>query len=187
MHRKRNYQSRRQSAIYTQLKPTDLSKLDDKDADYKIGDELDLKDSTIGDVKIKIDDYAIASKFKVNYNFCTTSKVCINSTEYLVPTTTNSRYDKTLIKLSGNFEFNNDSIIDDFYKLFANFGYIEYRIGDKMYRQDSMFKEIKSSKLKQSNIYYIEVNKDIEKADSVYLGFKIRNTDYSYYLAKGNR
>lgn len=172
--------------IYTQLKPTDLSKLDDKDADYKVGDELDLKDSTIGDVKIKIDSYAIATKFKVNYNFCTTSKVCINSIEYLVPTTTNSRYDKTLLKLTGSFEFNNDSIIDDFYKLFANFGYIEYRIGDKLYRQDSMFKEIKSSKLKQSNVYYIEVNKDIEKADSVYLGFKIRNMDYRYYLAKGN-
>lgn len=172
--------------VYTQLEPTNLSNLDSKDQDYKIGDELDLKDSTINGAKIKIDSYKVAPKFKVNYNFCTTSKICINSTEYLVPTTTNSRYDKTLIQLNGSFEFNSDNIINDFYKLFSNFGYIEYRIGDKLYRQDSMFKEIKSNKLKQSNVYYIEVNKDIEKADSVYMGFKIRNMDYRYYLAKGN-
>lgn len=172
--------------VYTQLEPTNLSNLDSKDQDYKIGDELDLKDSTINGAKIKIDSYKVAPKFKVNYNFCTTNKICINSTEYLVPTTTNSRYDKTLIQLNGSFEFNSDNIINDFYKLFSNFGYIEYRIGDKLYRQDSMFKEIKSNKLKQSNVYYIEVNKDIEKADSVYMGFKIRNMDYRYYLAKGN-
>ncbi len=172
--------------VYTQLKPNDLSNLDSDNHDYKMGDELDLKNSTINDAKIKIDSYKIASKFKVDYNFCTTSKICIKSTEYLVPTTTNSRYDKTLLKLTGNFEFNKDNIINDFYKLFVNFGYIEYRIGDKMYRQDSMFKEIKSNKLKQSNVCYIEVNKDIEKADSVYIGFKIRNIDYRYYLEKGN-
>lgn len=172
------------STTYINLKTNDLTTKESKKVEIKLKEEVKLDDSTIDNTKIKIDSYEVSNKFKVNYKYCISDNNCINSIEYLVPDNSNSNYDRTLLKLTGTFEFNGKNLIDDFYELFLNFGYIEYTIKDKTYIQNTGFRQVKSSKVKQSNTYYLEVLSDIKNADNIVLGFKIRNVDYRYYLVK---
>ena len=79
-------------------------------------------------------------------------------------------------------ETGDESLINNFYELFNNFGYIEYKVGNKTYRQDAGFNELKSAKISEDNTYYIEIKKEIAQASSICLGLKVRNVDYRYYL-----
>lgn len=172
---------------YIKLKPVDLTKNENKKVEAKLGEKINLNDSSIENIDIKINNFELNNYFKVNYKYCATKTKCYNLSEYLVPNNAASNYDKTLLKIEGNFNINNDLIITNFYELFHYFGYIEYTINGKTYVQNNLFKEVKSKKVKQNDVYYIEVLADIKKADSVYLGLKIRNMDYRYELVKGKK
>ena len=151
---------------------------------YKLGDTLDLKDSILGDATFKINTFDIQRRFKVSYNYCYKKDTCIPSTEYIVPQNVLSNYEKVLIKIEGEFNLSNIRF-SDFYDLFGNYGYIEYKKNGKTYYQQNNFNQVKSSKNQQKNTYYIEVIKDVLDADSITLGLKVRNIDYKYKLAEG--
>lgn len=167
---------------YYKANPINLSGKKNKIEEKFLKEEMNLRESTIGELKFNIKKYSISDKHKITYTYCTSKKICINSVEYLVPKFVVSNYDKAILKISGNFNYDNSLNYKDFYALFNNFGYIEYKIDKNTYRQTSGFREIKSAKLKEKNTYYIEVNKEILKADSICLGLKIRNMNYRYYL-----
>ena len=143
----------------------------------KMGEELDFKESNIGNIKLKINSFDIKKNYKLDYNFCIKNE-CIKSVEYLTPTL-NTNFDKSIIRISLNYEDNN---VLNFYDLFTTYGFIKYKIGDKTYKQTTDFNQISSSKVKENNVYYIEVNEAIENASEIYLTFNVRNYIYNYKL-----
>lgn len=172
------------SEKYIKLNTMDLTNLKEIDKEYKLGDNVNLDESMLTGVEIKINNYEIKDKFAINYKY-KIGNSSINSYEYLLPDYYNTNYDKLILKLEGNFNFDDDSRIKNFYTLFEKFGYLEYKINGKVYTQDKLFKQVKSKKVRLNNTYYIEILDYIKDAKDIYLGLKIRNIDYRFKLEKG--
>ena len=168
---------------YVKLNPKYYNSKKNKTKNYKMGDTLSFEDSILGDGSIKIKSFDIQKRYKVSYNYCYRKNNCIKSYEYLVPQNVISNTDKALLKITGEFNLSNITF-KDFYKLFASYGYIEYKKDGKVYYQNNKFYQIKSNKSKSENTYYIEVYRDIMNADSITLGLKVRNINYKYKLGE---
>lgn len=145
----------------------------------KKGDELNFEDSTLNDITLKINDYQINSVFKIDYDFCYKNK-CEKSIEYLT-SRLNTNYDKSLLKLSLDFKTGKENMINNFYELLSNFGYIEYVIGDNV-KTVTDITRVQSTKNNNNKEYYLEVPTEIKNSSTILLGFKIRNINYRYYL-----
>ncbi len=168
------------SSVYKKIKPVNLNG-DDKVIEANLGDSIEFKDSSLNNISFKFDKYDMEDKYAINYTYCYQPNQCIDSIEYLVANNSSYNYDRTILKLEGSIDINN-STVDSFYNMISKYGYIEYTKEGKIYRQTNAFKELKSTKIEQKNTYYIEIDKDIKDADTIYIGFKIRNYDYKYYL-----
>lgn len=151
----------------------------------KLGKTLDFSDSTLGKTTLKINSYEIKNKFTVKYNYCSPRKRCVSSVEYLTPNLFNSSYNKALLKIEAEFtldeEFSSPDI-KDIYGLFKTFATIEYEIDGVTKRQTVYLGSVKSSKVKQENVYYFEVFQEIKIADKITIIFNVRNREYKYSL-----
>ena len=171
---------------YVKLSPVKTNKSETEKVENKLGEELNMEKSTLGDTNIKLEKYEIADYYRLNYKYCIqSSNKCIDSYEFLVPNNANSNYDKAILKVVGNFNFSEDSYIKDFGSLISNFGYVEYEKNGTKYTQNTNIRTISGSKVKESNTYYVEILSTIKDADKITLGFKIRNYDYRYILKEG--
>lgn len=178
------YNTTTEQTAYVKLKFKDLTK-ETKGTEAKLGEELSFKDTTLKDTILTINSYEIANKFKINYTYCLKTLRCVASSEYLTPHTGLSNYDKSVLKLEVNFNFDEEfrsSTIKDFYSMFEETAYIEYKIGDTVKTDTSDFRQIKSNRVSTNNTYYIEILSEIESAESIAIVFDIRGTLYKYYL-----
>ena len=166
--------------LYVKLKPTNLIKQDKEIVESKLGEKMKIDNDIIKNSSILIDNYDIKNVFRVDYDYCIKNN-CINSIEYLT-TKNNSNFDKLLLKINGNIDFEDENNIKDLYVLLSRYGYIEYKIGDKTYRENGVYGEVKSSKITEDNTYYFEILSDIKDADTFVLGFNVRNKEYRYIL-----
>ena len=66
--------------------------------------------------------------------------------------------------------------------LVNKFGSLEYEIAGKKYTQNKGINRVIPTSIKNNEIYYLEINKNILNADKVTLVFKIRNIEYRYKL-----
>ena len=149
--------------------------------EVKLNEELIFEDSIMSTVKIKINAFDIQSKYKLSYNYCVKTR-CYDSYEYLVPSV-NSNYDKVLLKLSGTFETEEQlPDIYDLYDFIEKFGKLSYVIDGQEKIQNIEFKEVKSKKMNQQNIYYIEVLDEVKQAEKISFFFTIRNKNYKYII-----
>lgn len=144
-----------------------------------IGEEISFED-TIGDIKFKINDFDIKNKFALTYNYCIKNDDCILSKEYLT-SSIDKNFDKVILKLSVDYTNNSNLNLKSFYNFFTRFGTIYYSIDGTLYSQKSNFEELKSSKVKDKNVY-IGINSEILNAESVSIVFNIRNSNYEYIL-----
>ena len=71
---------------------------------------------------------------------------------------------------------------ENLYYFLNSFGTIYYKIGDKWYNHKIDSKLVRPKMKTEQGIYYIEVNKDVEKASNIYFTFTIRNFTYEYVL-----
>lgn len=153
--------------------------------EYQLGATIDFSDSTLGNSTLKINSFEFRNTFEVKYNYCTPRKRCIESVEYIKPNLFTSNYNKALLKLDAEFSldksFDSDAITD-LYGLFKVFATIEYRIGNDFKQQTVYLGDVKSKKVNQKNIYYIEVIQEMKIADQVTLIFNIRDRVYKYKL-----
>jgi len=167
--------------IKVSLAPEKLTETSLKEV--RLQENLQLQDSILDDYQIKIDEYAIAKRFKVNYNFCVNKKdECYLSVEYLKADII-SNYDKSLLKIKGSLiKENQIQGIYDLYDFIDNFGTLYYEIDGITKRHSVKLKEVVSSKVKKQDTYYIEVLDEVENADSIYLLFNVRDKQYKYIL-----
>lgn len=164
--------------VYVKIKYNNLTGKG-TEKEYQIGEELSLEDGN-NNIKLKINEYEIADKFTINYEFCVKQN-CIDSVEYLRPDYYNSDADLSLVKLNVNFESNN-SQINNLVSFLSSFGRLEYTIDGVTKKQDIPFKGVKSKKKNNKSVYYIETLKEVENADSIRLVFSVRSSKYVYNI-----
>ena len=153
---------------------------------YYVGDAIDFSESTLGNSSLQIKAFDIRDKFTVNYKYCSPRlNQCIDSVEYLSPDIFNSSYDKTLLKIEADFNLDEEFLskeVTDLYTLIKTFGHIEYTLDGQVKKQTVYLGSVKSKKVKQNNIYYIEIFREIKSAERIALVFQVRNITYKYYL-----
>lgn len=168
--------------IFVNLKPLNLIEKN-KTQNYNLKDTVIFTGSILGNSELSIDEYSVANKFKVEYNFCSKKDKCVTSYEYVTPTASGA-YFKTLLRLDGEFDEDEDAgldNLDDLYYFLNEFGSVHYQVDGTWYDHKINSKLVKPKIGKDGN-YYIEVNKNVEKASSIYLKFDVRNFSYKYVL-----
>lgn len=175
---------KREETVYSRL---DLKKFKEKKDvhQYDLGETIDFSDSTLKNTTLTIDSYEIRNKFTLNYTYCSQKKDCLASVEYLTPNLFTSNYNKSLLKLKGNFKLDEELVsanIKDIYGVFKSFVTIEYVIDGETRYQKTFLGYVTSKKVLQENTYYIEVLQEIKIADEITLIFKIRDQEYKYHL-----
>lgn len=178
-----NFDNLNATYIKVALTPINLDK-NLKTKTYKLGDEINFKDSILKDSTLKITTKDISEAFLLSYNFCASTTDCYTSYEYIKPDIRNT-FDKGILFLNGTFNPSNKinvPALTNLYNLIFNFGTLKYTIGDQVKYQVIPFVQVISTKKNEVNVYYIEVIKDATTAQKLSIIFTIRNITYEYVL-----
>lgn len=165
--------------IYVKLKPVNLNR-SKTTVKKKIGNSIDFSGSILGNSSLKIESFEIANKYKLEYNFCSKKDRCFKSYEYVTPTATGERV-KTLIKIKGDFEFDETTNLPNIYNIYDllnTYGTISY--DDSEHKINSQV--VVPKRVNEDDIYYIEVDRSVLNAQHVSLIIKVRNYSYEYTL-----
>ena len=163
-------------SIDVNLKPVLLDNIEQKNNNYELGQEIEFSN-----YRVNISSFDLKHLFSLKYNSCVSNNECYDFNEVLTSGyTTNT--DKILLKLEGSAVTVSDNKIFDLFNLFKQYGTIEYSIGENNYVESLDFSLVSPVNVKLDNTYYIEVNKDISKADKIKLVFNTREVKYSYAL-----
>ena len=146
--------------------------------EFALGQEIDFKNSILGNINIKLDSVELANFFKVDYNFCINETSCYPSYEYLMPNI-NTNYRKAIIKIKGSFVDNLSGNYKKISSFIKNYGKIEYEISGQTKIVD-LNSQLKLIKVNIENECYFELNGDVLSADKIKLVFKVRNKVYKY-------
>lgn len=168
---------------YIKLKPVDLRKENSLVINRKMGQTINFDDSVIGSSSFNINKYEINNNFKLSYKYCYANDKCIDSFEYLSPST-EGNYFKTLMRIDGNLKIDktkNLNNINDFVSFLNSYGVIYYKIDGVVKKQ-----RISSATIKPisavTNDVFVEVPYDIKESSEIYFYFNIRNQNYKYTL-----
>jgi len=160
------------------LNPMSIDDIKDKETKkYNLKDSVSIHDNMVKGVNLTINSYEIANKFAVNYDLKIGDNI-YPSIEYVQPKL-NTNYDKSLLKIEADFSYNEqqDNDVTSLEDLITKYGYVKYTL----YGYEYMTKPltlVKSNKVKQNNIYYIEVDRDIMNSTSATL---VIDTKYKSY------
>lgn len=151
---------------------------------YNLGDTIDFKGSILENTKFIINEKDINNLFKLDYNFCINNNECYPSIEYLKPSIINN-YDKTLLKINGLIEWDSDiakSKTTNLYNFINLYGSFNYIINGEEKKDKTMLKNVKSVRVNEENIYYLELIKEVETAQELSLVLKVRDYIYVYKI-----
>ena len=169
--------------IMVTLNPVLLEETSEKQS-AKIGENLLFDDSVLVDAGLKIDNYEINDKFRLNYKYCYATDKCLDSYEYVTPTATGN-YIKTLMKLKADFTIDkniNSNQITSFNDFLNTFASINYRINNTWFSKNISTQSILPKVSTDRSNYYIEVPNDVKQASEINLTFNVRGNTYKYIL-----
>ena len=169
--------------IMVTLNPIDLTEKKEEHS-CKLGEEENFEDSVVEGSTFKINNYEINDRFKLNYKYCYATDKCIDSSEYLTPSTTGN-YLKTLMKIDGEFSIDknvNSSQIASVNAFLNTFATISYKLNDSWVTRRINTDSIRPKVAQDDTYYYIEVPSDVKNASEIYLTFTVRNQTYKYIL-----
>lgn len=148
------------------IKPENLDK-QDFEGDYKISNAIDFNNSLLKG-SLKINSYEIGSEFVYNYNYCLKGNCSEMSSKI------NSNFDSILLKLDVESSIENYSN----YEFTNTFIKVKYKKDDKEYTSDLDNKTPTSA----TSTMYLDVDREIKDADSIWLEINIRNKSYKYII-----
>lgn len=151
---------------------------------FELGDTINFDGSILGETTLTLNQKTISDLFKINYTFCVNSDECYPSIEYLKPDIVNN-YDKTLLRINGNIEWDSETVkskISNIFSFIDLYGYFEYTIDGVKKKDNTTLKEVKSIRVDESDTYYIELIKEVEKAQELTLVLKVRDCVYYYKI-----
>ena len=168
------------NSLDVSLNPINYDDLKKDYSEYALGNEIDLSNS-LSDYKISVNSFDISDKFVGIYNACINSGECYDFKEVLKPSLRNK--DKVLLKLNGSISYSSSiGKIGSLYDLIYNFGSIEYTIDGNSYVEAYDFSSTSFSRVYESNILYVEVDKDLVNSSNLKLCFNFRDAKYCYVL-----
>lgn len=151
--------------------------------DVTLGEEISLKEKTLGQSTMSINAITLANDFKVNYKYCMSRKDCIDSVFYIKPKL-DTNYDKALMKIEGSIKMDktiNNTRINNLNNLIKYFGKLVYYKDDVKYTINS-FTRVRPAKLEEDNVYYLEIKREVLKSDRAYFIIKLRENEFRYTL-----
>ena len=165
------------NSIDIKLNPKNYTNIETKNIEYSLGSEIN-----INNYKLNFNSYEISNKFVIDYNSCIRVNECYDFKEVLTPVVSRER-EKVLLKINGNISFNDElGKSANFSGFFKNFASIDYVYDGKSYTETGDFNFVVSSKSSDSNVFYVEVDKEILSASSIKIKFNFRDTNYIYVL-----
>lgn len=147
---------------------------------FPLNQSFEMNDSIMKGTIVKLEKYEIADQFIENYHYCITETECLDGVEYISPSPTDN-YEKSLLKLTGYVDMNEKVHFTtkiDLYTLIRDYGTIYYTINGESKKMHFKFKQVKPTKAKQDNVYYIEVRKELKNAEKITFSFMIRDQIY---------
>ena len=135
---------------------------------YKLNETMNLNNSILNEGEIKITNYNISNNFKENYSYLINNETHTGNIN--ISSTSN-----TILKL----DIQNSLINTDVFQLINIYGNIKYKINKEEYTSKL---KINKTPTTYKNGLYIEVDKNIENADSIYIELIIRNSKYTYVV-----
>src|SRR5574344_319561 len=143
--------------------------------EQKLTDEIELSIGDLKGTKVMIENYDIANKIDINYNFCYATNKCFDSVEYLYPKL-NTSYKKALFTLKGMLTVSENSIKQyNLYTFLEKFGKIIYSKDGKYYEQ-TISSQVTTTKVKVQNKIFIEVREELMDVDSIFLQIQVRRS-----------
>ena len=154
--------------LKVKLKPVMLDK-DNKEKKYKIGDKIDLSNTTFKSGSITISNMEIGESFLYPYQYeiggkVYDSKYTINSSQGVI----------LKLDISGSYPFGLDN-----YAFLDTYSTLKYKIDDKEYVAKSFINKTPGSH--QDGIY-VSVDRNIESATSIWFDIQIRSDKYIYKI-----
>ncbi len=149
-----------------------------------LGEEVSLEKSLLKNSQLNFIYYELAPTFTHYYSYCVTEEECYTGMEYITPNISGNT-EKILLKLQGTFTLDEKSSITrltDFYSVLRDFGVITYKINGETKELHSQFVQVKPTKHTDSDIYYIEVPKELEEAETIEISFVFRENIYKYVV-----
>ena len=146
----------------------ELDKISDT-VSLKIGDTIDLSQSSLGSGHFTIQSYEVNEKFSYSYQYEIMGQV--NTGEFSI-TSTQGAILHFVIDSSLPYDFTNYSLLSQYAKLM-------YKIGDEEYSSYA-FTDKTPGNYKEG--LYLAVDKNLLNATSIWLDIKIRNHEYLYTI-----
>lgn len=147
---------------------------------YPLSQSLLLEKSILKNSQMQINSVEVSSVFTNYYTYCISVDNCYTGLEYIRPSTSDN-YEKTLLKINGNFVLDETLVIakiTDLYTVLRDFGTIEYELNGETKTLKYNFKQVKPTKSTNEDTYYIEVPKEIENAEHIKILFTFREWIY---------
>ena len=140
-----------------------------EESNYNIGDKLDLSQTILDNGSIIINKYEVKNKLTYTYNYALNGQNHIGKINIISPM-------KTILYLETVYEPAKDLLL---YEFITNYGKIKYKIGDTEYSSQIPINKTPTS---YKNGLYLEIDKNVENANNIWLELTIRNKKYKYTL-----
>lgn len=140
--------------------------------EYKINESIDLSNTNLKGNEYRIIGYNLNNRFDYNYQNCLSSGECITHNSFVssqIGLIMELNVESNL--LGNSYSLNNSTFIE-------YYGTIKYKKEGKEYI--SILNNKTSSKVEDK--VYLEVDKDIQNADSIWIDFNIRGNNIKYIL-----
>ena len=149
-----------------------------------LGEEMSFKGSILGDTTITIKDFKLSDTFYYNITNCT-EDLC-RSAKADISASTKQNVSLTVMRLNYDLKFDTDTIganynVNDFIARFGRIRYVINGIKDNQSMNHNLvLKDL--TPLYTNKISFIEVKNILNRADIIYLDFRIRDKVYTYVL-----
>jgi len=151
---------------------------DRKIADASLNEKLTFENSIYSNANITIMDVEFKNKYTYKLEVCRDGK-CSESTRYLTPGL-DQGIPLTIMKLHYVLNIDNNLIGFKKGKFIENFGRIRYIVGDTEFAIPNKLTDI--TPFYADGYSFVEIPDRANRADKVYLDFKLRDKMYSYLL-----
>lgn len=143
-----------------------------------LGKNYIIADDILNNYGLKINNFALASMFKINYQTCVTVGECYWFDEIIQPTLSGIS-DKAILKLDMTLSIPEEAKFSSFIDLIKKFGSIEYEIDGN--KKNILITNSINTVHNDGN-YYFEIRDEVLEADKVSLAIRVRNNNYIFLL-----
>lgn len=164
-----NLLTKKMTLIYAGIKKVKLNPINldqiDTTTSLKLADTIDLTPTILASGSITINSYELNNKFSYEYNYD------INGETHTITKNLTST-SNTILKLNITSSL-------DVYDIITNYGKIKYNLKGIEYTSKLV---VNKTPTNYKEGLYLEVDKDIEQAENIYLELNVRNKKYIYTL-----